>query len=316
MEYAAPNYWSVRFGARVHLMMRRFFIGVALSLSASLVVAQTGTASSVPGNSSTPAAQSKLAAFDVVSIKPASPDESEHWHYGFGVAGYSASGVPLAWVIHQAYFTFNMGGKDAVSGAPDWVGKDRWDIEAKVAPEDMAEYQQERTKTGYENSITQQMLQSMLADRCKLVVHRVPAEMPAFAIVIDKKGQKFTEAAQDEAKPSGGIPTPGGGFLVPYNRGETPRMKYYAVSMDTFAQELRGMAGGPVIDRTGLTGKYDFSLTWLSSLDPDEREGYISTDDPFPLSHWNFGALGLRVEKIQIPTEHIVIDHIEKPSPN
>jgi uncharacterized protein (TIGR03435 family) len=297
-------------------MIRRFFLAATLSLFASLAIAQTGTAASVPASSSTSAANSKLVAFDVVTIKPAGPDESEHWHYGFGPAGYSATGVPLEWVIDQAYFTFNMGSKDAVSGAPDWVGKDRWDIEAKVAPEDMAEYQQERTKTGYENPITQQMLQSMLADRCKFVVHRVPAEMPAFAIVIDKKGQKLTEAAPDEAQPSGSILAPGGGFVVMNNRGETPLMKYYAVSMGTFVQVLRGMAGGPVIDRTGLAGKYDFNLTWLSSLDPDVPEGSVSMDDPFPLSHWNFGALGLKVEKIQIPTEHIVIDHIEKPSAN
>jgi uncharacterized protein (TIGR03435 family) len=170
-------------------MIGRFCVAVTLSLSTSFAIAQKVTAPSVPSSSSTAAAKGKLAAFDVVSIKPAGPDESEHFRYGFGPTGYSANGVPLEWVINQAYFTFNMGGKDAVSGTPDWVGKDKWDIETKVAPEDMAEYQQERTKTGYENPITQQMLQSMLADRCKLVVHRVPAEMPAFAIVIDKKGQ-------------------------------------------------------------------------------------------------------------------------------
>ncbi len=93
-----------------------------------------------------------------------------------------------------------------------------------------------------------------------------------------------------------------------------PKIDYYGVSMSTFARQLR-MIGGPVVDRTGLTGKYNFSLTWLS-LDPDEREGSVSFDDPYPLSHWNFAALGLRIERIQIPTEHIVIDHIEKPSPN
>jgi uncharacterized protein (TIGR03435 family) len=73
--------------------------------------------------------------------------------------------------------------------------------------------------------------------------------------------------------------------------------------------------GTPVIDRTGLTGTYDLSLTWLG-LDPDEHEGAVPISDPFPLSHWNFGALGLKVVPIQIPTEHIVIDHIEKPSEN
>jgi uncharacterized protein (TIGR03435 family) len=292
-------------------MIGRFCI--AATLSASLAVAQTATAPSVPAPSSTPATKSKPSTFDVVSIKPAR--RGENWHLGFGPTGYSAAGVTLGMVIYQAYFAFNIGGKDPVIGAPGWVGKDSWDIEAKVASEDMAEYQRERTRIDIANPVTQQMLQNMLADRCKLVVHRVPAEMPAFAIVIAKNGPKLTEAAPDEAQPSGSISAPGGGFLVPYRRGDTPHITFYAVSMSTFARQLRGMAGGPVIDRTGLTGKYDFSLNWLSQ-DLDEREGVVSSDDPDPLSHWNLGALGLRVERVQISTEHIVIDHIEKPSEN
>ena len=292
-------------------MIGRFCISA--TLAASLSVTQTATAPGVPAPSFTPAIKNKPSAFDVVSIKPARP--GENWHVGFGPTGYSAAGVNLGMVIYQAYFGFNMGGKDSVIGAPDWVGKDLWDIEAKVTAEDMVQYQRERTNIDIANPISRQMLQNMLADRCKLVVHRVPAEMPAFAIVIAKNGPKITEAAPDEAQPSGSIPAPGGGFLVLYGRGEFPHVSFYAVSMSTFARHLRGMAGGPVIDRTGLTGKYDFNLTWLSQ-DPDEREGFVSSHDPDPLSHWNLGALGLKVERVQIPTEHIVIDHIEKPSEN
>jgi len=258
-------------------------------------------------------AQTKPPAFDVVSIKPERP--GKFGHVGFDPTGYFATGVTLNLVIHQAYFAFNMCDKDSVVGAPDWVNKDTWDIETKVAPEDIAEYQRDHDNPDMPNPITRQMLQTMLADRCKLVVHRVPAEMPAYAIQIAKNGPRLTQASPNEPQPSGSIPFAEGGFLVPYQRGDTPHMNYYAVSMSTFAQSLRIRAHGPVVDRTGLTGNYDFSLTWLS-LGPDEREGYTLPGDPFPLSHWNFGALGLRVERVQIPTEHIVIDHIEKPSEN
>ncbi|HEV2578006.1 MAG TPA: TIGR03435 family protein [Acidobacteriaceae bacterium] len=282
-------------------MIRR--ICLAGILSTNLAVAQIATAPS----------SHKTYAFDVVSIKPAHPDGS--WHFGFRSTGYSAAGVTLGMVIQQAYFGFNMGGKDAVIRAPDWAGKDTWDIEAKVAPEDLAEYQRGGALSPMDNPVAQQMLQSMLAERCKLVVHRVPAEVPGFALVLAKDGPKLTEAPSDQTQPSGSIRAPGGGFLVPYQRGQRAVVGYYAMSMPAFALHLRGMAGGPVVDRTGLTGKYNFTLTWLS-LDPNEREGSVSFDDPFPLSHWNFAALGLKVEQIQVPTEHIVIDHIEKPSPN
>lgn len=286
---------------------------LATTLFANLALAQIGTGPHIPTQPSATTSASKPHAFDVVSIKPARPGQP--WHFGFGPTGYSASGVTLGMVIYQAYFAMNMGGKDAVMGAPDWVGKDTWDIETKVAPEDIAEYQRQRTRADIANPIAQQMLQTMLAERCQLIVHRIPAEMPAFAITVAKDGPKLTEAPSDQAPPSGGIPALGGGFLVPYHRGEKPKVGYYGVSMQTFAQQLRGMAGGPVVDRTGLSGKYNFELTWLG-LDPDEHEGAISSDDPFPLSHWNLAAIGLKVERIQIPTEHIVIDHIEKPSPN
>jgi len=86
--------------------------------------------------------------------------------------------------------------------------------------------------------------------------------------------------------------------------------------MTAFAQHLIGMGGGQVVDRTGLTGTYDFTLTWLSSGPDEQHEGAIASDDPDKLSHWNFGALGLKAEQVKLPTEDLVIDHIERPSAN
>jgi uncharacterized protein (TIGR03435 family) len=76
------------------------------------------------------------------------------------------------------------------------------------------------------------------------------------------------------------------------------------------------MGGGQVVDHTGLTDRYGFTLTWLSSGPDEQHVGAISSDDPDKLSHWNFGALGLKAEQVKLPTEDLVIDHIEKPSPN
>jgi len=287
-------------------MVRSFCLAVILSTSS--VIAQTQATQP----SSTSATQARAPAFDVVSIKPARPGQG--WHFGFGPTGYSAV-APLSWVIHAAFFGSNMGGKDSVIGLPEWADKEMWEIETTVAAEDMAAYERDRANLDNPNPITRQMLQTMLADRAKLLVHRVPAQMDAFAIEVAKGGPKLTPAVPNEPQPSASVTLLGGGFVVPYNRGEAARIIYNSVSMSTFAHELRGMAGGPVLDRTDLTGKYDFTLSWLS-LGPDEHEGFVEFGDPFPLSHWNFGALGLKVQRIQIPTEHIVIDHIEKPSAN
>lgn len=257
-----------------------------------------------------PTPDMKTHAFDVVSIKPAGPNEN--WHYGFAPTGYSSAGMPIGVVLRQAYFPRNWNGK--IVGAPDWVNKDQFDVEAKVTVADLDEWQKERTQLT--QPLIQQLLQNMLADRCKLAAHRVPSEAQGYAIVVDKRGAKLTEAAADEARPDHGISVVGGGYIVPYQRGETPHVSFYGVTMAAFAEHLVGMGGGQVVDRTGLTGRYDFTLTWLSSGPEEQYEGGISSDDPDKLSHWNFGALGLKAEQVKVPTEDLIVDHIEKPTVN
>jgi uncharacterized protein (TIGR03435 family) len=220
--------------------------------------------------------------------------------------------MPIGIVLRQAFFPRNWSGK--VVGAPDWVSNEQFDIEAKVTAADLDEWQKERTQPV--QPLAQQLLQNMLADRCKLAAHRVPSETTGYAIVIDKRGAKLTEAAPDEARPDHGLPVPGGGYLVPYQRGDTPHVSFYGVTMAAFAEHLVGMGGGQVVDHTGLTDRYGFTLTWLSSGPDEQHVGAISSDDPDKLSHWNFGALGLKAEQVKLPTEDLVIDHIEKPSPN
>jgi len=257
----------------------------------------------------------KPLAFDAVSIKPAQP--GENGHVGFGPTGYTSAGLPLIAAIVTAYFPFNAADRNTLVGAPDWVSKDVWDIETKVAPEDLGAYQKGPTHffTGAD-SPGQQMLQAMLADRCKLIAHRVPAETDGYILALDKRGAKLKEAAPDEPRPDHGQPMPEGGYLVPYQRGDVPHVSFYGVTLAELAVHLRGMGGGLIVDRTGLTGRYDFTLTWLSSGPDEQHEGAFSFDDPDPLSHWNFAALGLRAERANVPTTHLVIDHIERPSEN
>jgi uncharacterized protein (TIGR03435 family) len=252
----------------------------------------------------------KTHAFDVVSIKPAAPAEMRH--FGFATTGYSSAGMPIEVVLRQAFFPRNWSGK--IVGAPDWTSKQQFDIEAKVTVADLDEWQKERAQPI--QPLIQQLLQNMLADRCKLAAHRVPSETTGYAIVVDKRGAKLKDAAPDEGRPDHGIAVPGGGYLVPYQRGEAPHVSFYGVTMAGFAEHLVGMGGGQVVDHTGLTGKYDFTLTWLSSGPDEQHEGATSSDDPDKLSHWNFGALGLKAQQVKLPTEDLVIDHIESPSQN
>jgi uncharacterized protein (TIGR03435 family) len=84
--------------------------------------------------------------------------------------------------------------------------------------------------------------------------------------------------------------------------GAEPALTYYKTSMASLAANLSMLQGIQVEDRTGIAGKYDFSLMrWQSD------DGSYS---------WDFEALGLKLQPIKVPSDTLVIDHIERPSPN
>jgi uncharacterized protein (TIGR03435 family) len=191
--------------------------------------------------------------------------------------------------------------------------QDKYDILAKVAPADVAEWQ--RQSHTRQKVMMQAMLQTMLAERCKLVVHRIPAEVMGYALLVGKDGLKFKETKPGETIP-GGLPLTDGGVMVGAARGGKLENSFYSASMAELANHLNGVSPGhPVEDRTGLTGKYDFVLKRIDMS--EEQNGVVSLNAiPPPNDLYDFGALGLKVEPIKIPTETVVIEHIEKPSEN
>ena len=288
-------------------MIRKFCIAALLSCGMAL-----GQSPAVTKPAARPLA------FEVVSIRPSKPGSP--WG-GVQVLpdGYRAWGIGLWASVAKAYFPDELFSPDRLQGEPAWMTQEKYDIEAKVVSADVAEWQRQ-SQTKRQATMLQAMLQQVLADRCKLVVHRTPAEITGFALVVGRHGSKLTETRPGETFPPGYPQFPDGGEAVGYNRqkGEKAQITFYGTSMASFATNLSGMSfQHPVQDQTGLTGKYDFVLSW-SDLDPDPTmpEGAVSMSDQNPLSHWDLGALGLRLEPIKIPTETIVIDHIEKPSEN
>ncbi len=291
-------------------------IALTSVLVATAAIAQereaTTTVAVVTANPSAATGQMK---FDVVSIRPARPGES--WHFGFRPDGLSVGSTSVQSLIYMAYFAMNMSDDNAVSGAPDWARNDFWDVEAKLAPEDVAEYQ--KRSTGSDDgpdSVGKQLLQSMLADRFHLIVHRVPAEMDGYALVVAKGGLKMKEATADEPRPPGSLPMPGGGFMTPRSRGEDSHFQFYAATMSGFVTAVLRGAGVPVVDRTGLSGRYDFTLNWISTGSDDQRTSGAASNGSDILSHLDLGAVGLRLEHTKLPTEHIVVDHVEMPTEN
>lgn len=148
------------------------------------------------------------------------------------------------------------------------------------------------------------MLQTLLADRFKLKVHREMREMPVYALVIGKNGAKLKPSAPDAG--------PGGRLQV------VGRNYEFTVAKATMDDIVGGIANSfpdrPVVDRTGLTGEYEIKLVYT----PDIRSNRESEPDPNDISIFTAvqEQLGLKLEAQKASIEILVIDHVEKPSEN
>jgi uncharacterized protein (TIGR03435 family) len=243
-------------------------------------------------------------AFDVVSIRPSTADPNQV-HQLVREDQYDAAGMPLGATILMAYFPFRMGSKDRIVGAPSWVWEDKYDFLGKIAESDLPAWQNSR-RGGFmvPNPMLQSMLQRAISERCKLSIHRIPAQTDGFALVVTSRGpntKNLRESKPLDAIPDRAIKISFGGRMVPIYSQDEPVLHFYQTSMASLALLLSGW-GGLVVDKTGLTGAYRFDLTRLGT------EGV--------LSDWDLAPLGLKLIPTKVLTENIVIDHIERPSPN
>jgi uncharacterized protein (TIGR03435 family) len=139
------------------------------------------------------------------------------------------------------------------------------------------------------------MLQALLAERFKLVVHRETKELPIYALIAGKNGPKF-RAVEDD------------GSAAEIGSGGGHQIKAHHVSMKSLAATLQGYIGDTVVDATGLTGLFDLNL----DFNVDES---MSSEGPTVFEAVQ-RQLGLKLEARKGPVEVVVIDHVEKPSVN
>jgi len=265
----------------------------------------------------TPApAPAKPLAFDVVSIRQnVSPPQRQVGMPQFGPTedGYRMTNMPLILPIITAYVPSTGAASftpEQITGLPDWATRDDFDIEAKVADEDLPEWQ----KPDKQKAMLQAMLQALLVDRCKMTVHREVKEVPVYSLVVGKGGPKFKPTNPDETHE--GMKLPFGGTVSQGKDG----MTLYAASMESVATLLSGMgrmgSARPIQDKTGLTGLYDFVFPREMGPPPGPQDPTAASDPGGSFVSGLVETLGLKLESTKAPVETLVIDHIEKPSQN
>ena len=217
--------------------------------------------------------------------------------------GYHVENGPLKFLIMDAYNVK----WDSIVGGPDWIETNGYDIDAKVTPSADAPPPK---LTGAQRK---QMIQSMLADRFKLVVHNETKDAPIYELELAKSGSKLPESTPGDTFAKGingldGNPV-SSGYPVMLGRG---RLFGQAVTIASLIDYLKQELHRPVVDKTGLTGKYDLSLQWTPDNTPD--------DSPLAGGPSIFAAvqeqLGLKLTSTHGPVKTLVIDHVEPPSPN
>jgi uncharacterized protein (TIGR03435 family) len=252
-------------------------------------------------------------AFDVVSIKP---NNSGKLGRAWGVSQnkYSAKNTPLAFVILQAYLGFSPS-TERLKGAPAWVMSDAYDITAKV--DDATANEWKGLKAAQQAAMAAPMLRTMLRERCKLVVHTEPTEIQGYALVVGRHGMKMKEAQPDEAVPTAHVTFEGGWKMVPIQPGPDAKnsVSFLQVTMAEFTAFL-SVGSYPIVDQTGLMGKYDFELPRFDVSLSAEDGSALAPPHPDIAHMYDWNAIGLEMRPIKVPAVNLVIDHIEKPSEN
>lgn len=279
-------------------MDHRSFRQLALVITADLAIAHCSLLAQTPAIPSSPPT------FEVASIRQ-NTNPNPRWNMSFTADGVHATDVTLLWALHEAY---GISDSDLWSGGPAWLDKARFDIEAKY---DVSQY------PSLTREQRQAMLQQLLSDRFKLVVHHKSKEFPLYALVVAKGGPKVEQTKQDDLRKS-----PVLGVMCMIKGGGRGAIEIQGCTMRQFASSLGGYGrsdlGRKVVDQTGLTGYYTIALHWapVDTTNPSTTE--LSAPEPNGPSVFTAvkEQLGLELKPIKGALDTIVIDQAEMPSEN
>ncbi|MGH8123258.1 MAG: TIGR03435 family protein [Rudaea sp.] len=264
-------------------------------------IAVVATAVVLAGQASTPAP-----AFEVASVKP-NNSASTLMYRGGTPNLYEVTNAPLRWLVRSAY-----GVMDVELAGPVWISSERFDVAAKLPP-------------GTDRQQVPEMLRKLLAERFKLVVHHETRIVATYDLVLGGRNRRLgpnlrkTEidcaavvaAAQSGSKPNVALP--------PQQQGRAPKcgmlegpgdISLSGAKMKQLSATLSQRLGRRVNDQTGLRDSYDLQLHFAP------ESATINISDAPGLFTAVQEQLGLKLEPSKGPVDVLVIDHVERPTPD
>jgi uncharacterized protein (TIGR03435 family) len=182
--------------------------------------------------------------------------------------------------------------KSQLAGEPDWVKTERWNVDGLANVDGKPNWKQ-----------TQGMMRKLLAERFGLKLHPEQREMPVFALTIAKGGPKLTPNASD---PDGLMDQQN----TEVNGQHAENLKNTPVP--ELALILQFHVDRPVVDQTGLKGRYDFQLKWTVDESKAPTDGSAAPGLFTAIQE----QIGLKLEPVKAPADMLVIDAVERPSAN
>ncbi len=295
-----------------------------LALPASVLI-DTGK---LPARSRQESAAQPKIEFEVSSVrrsKPEAPPRGNEFLTPFEApaprGGLFSANAPLLLYIIFAYKILDMGQLQSISlHLPAWAREERFEIQAR-APQERPTKDQLRA-----------MMRSLLADRFKLAIYTEIRQLPVYALVLDRPGSpgpQLKPHPKDEPCPDQADTTPPttpGAAPAPYCGMAVWREKglLHFRMLDVPLEEMAGMLGGaagliggrdprPIIDQTGLSGRFDVNIEFLK--DPGGAD--LDSDAAGPtFTNALKNQLGMKLVKQTGPAKIFIVDHIEQPSEN
>ncbi len=225
--------------------------------------------------------------FEVATVRPSSPDER-------GSAIHAEGGrfrIKNQTLTTMLLFAYGVHAKLIVD-APARLSTDRYDVDGVLDTEGEPSLKQ-----------MQRIAQKLLTDRFQLKFHRELREMPVYAITVAKGGPKLEKSKGD--------PDALGDENDQSHGGEITQ-SITNLSVSEFALIIQFFTDRPVVDQTGLTGKWDFRWTWTAdeshaAPDADAAPGMFTAIEE---------QLGLKLDAVKAPADAFVVDHVQRPSAN
>jgi len=282
-------------------------------LACPVAFAQANSAPSVASSSPKGVDVTPAPAFDVATIKP-HPGTITMAGVMTRTDGIDGSAATLSKLVEYAY---GLRSDDQVSLGPGWVKTDRFDVQARMGEADLEAM--EKLSPAEKKARLRLMTQALLANRFQLKVHSETRQVRVYDLVVAKGGSKLKDATtdSDEHLMRGKDGKPLHGFLS-WSTGKVVAQGYSVKNLADFLSQPMCALGRPVMDKTELTGTYNFTLDWSPQF-PGVRfgaENGSASPEDMPSIFTALADLGLKLQPSTGPSDTIVIDHVERPTEN